>query len=421
VWQQFSRIGGGLTPISVTNILQEADGGRPARMVDLFHESRQKDCHLQSVMGAAETDVTSLDWVVAPPKDPTPAEQECTDALIDAWESADHEAGISHLVGESMAFGYAYAEIDWKLSEKRLIAPTFLRPVSCRRFAFRQSDGELLFDSAGRGNVDRGGEDLVEKYPGKFVAIRRRINGDVAMREGLARCLIWAALGRNWDLRDWLTLGEIGWKPSVIGTYQKGAAQRDIDHLATIIERFTSTGKATVPETVKLLIEWPKNQSSGSGGGTHKELINHLADEMSKAVLEGTLTIDAGTRGARSLGEVQATGRDAVRNSNVRVVTKSLNVGVSAPFAAMNYGDRVRPPRIALVTQDTIDLKAFGEGLEKLRSAGLRRIPAHWVREEAGIPEAQGDEETLDIEVTVDTSGMGESGSEDTSNDGGSN
>jgi phage gp29-like protein len=400
LWSQFSRIGGNLTPVSVSDIIQSADSGHPARLVDLFHECRQKDGHLQSVMASAESDITSLEWMVAPPKDATPAEDECATEFSEAWEKAEKEAGVSHLVGESMAFGFAFAETKWELTDGRYL-PTEAKPVACRRFGFRQSDGALLFDARNTGSVDSGGVDIVATYPGKFTQVRRRINGDTIIREGLARCLIWAALGRNWTLKDWLVLGEIGFKPSTIGTYKKGASKTDIAHLAEVIERYSATSKATIPDTMTIATEWPRNSTTG-GGGVHKELSDHLAAEMSKAVLHGTMTVDAGTRGARSLGEVHDKGRDGVRDTNARVVRDALTRGPCATFAAINYGPNVRPPRMVLATEDQIDLEKFGKALAQLRAAGLRKIPASWVRDQAGIPEAVEDEETLDIEVTVE-------------------
>ena len=397
---QLQRIGGALTPIEVSSILREADGGRIARLVDLYHESRQKDCHMQSVLSACETDVTSLEWAVMPPKDATPREEEAAEAFADAWAHTDREAGIAHLVGESTAFGFAYDEVAWKL-DGRLLVPAALKPVSCRRFGFNQATGALRFDRRGVGNVDIGGEDLLADYPaGKFVAVRRRINGDVGPREGLARCLIWAALGRNWSLRDWLTLGEIGWKPSVLTTFKKGSDKSDIEWAKMATERFTATGKLVKPDTIDVQIEWPKNAGT-STGGTHKEIEDYLAAEMSKAVLHGTLTIEAGTRGARSLGEVQASGRDGVRDTNVRIICDALTRQLAAPFTAYNYGPAVRPPTLTLVTEDKTDLQSFGLGVKALGDAGLRRIPAAWVRDQAGIPEAVGDEEVLDIPITV--------------------
>ena len=400
VWEQFSRIGGNLTPLRVTDILREADSGAPARLVDLFHECRQKDSHLQSVMGAAESDVTSLDWVVSPPKNATPREDEATEALAAAWGDIDAEAAIAHLVGESMLFGYAYAQVFWRRVGGRVV-PVRIDPVSCRRFGFRQSDGALLFDEKGTGSVSRGGVDLMGTYPAKFVEVRRRINGDVLIREGLSRGLVWMALGRNWTFRDWLTLGEIGFKPTVLAKYLKSASKLDIQHLAEVVERFHATGKATIPETVDISVEWPKN-SGTSLGGVHRELQSWLADEMSKAVLHGALTVHAGVRGARSLGEVQQGGRDNVRDTNVRVVCEALKRCIAAPFAAMNFGPATRPPTLGLATENQNNVAEFGAGLAAVKKAGLKRIPARWVREQAGIPEAAEGEETLDDDLDID-------------------
>src|SRR6185503_14998611 len=61
LWDQFQRIGGGLTPVEVSSIVREADAGQPARLVDLFNESREKDGHLQSVCGTRERAVSLCD------------------------------------------------------------------------------------------------------------------------------------------------------------------------------------------------------------------------------------------------------------------------------------------------------------------------------------------------------------------------
>lgn len=412
---QFSRIGGSLTPVAVSHILRAADGGSPRQLVDLAHECRQKDCHLQGTLAARELDVTSLDWVVAPPTDPTPAEQEAADAFATAWENATTNTALGHLVGESTLFGYAYAEQFWGVASGELagkLVPERLKPISCGRFGFRQSDGKLLFDERHTGSVDgANGVDLLEKYgPAKFVELRRRINGDVASREGLARCLVWAALGRNWSLKDWLQLAEIGWKPWRVGYYKPGSDKQSIGILKRLMERLSATGSAALPDDLRVDISWPKGTVSSSSG-PHKEISDHLASEMSKAIIHGTLTMDAGTKGARSLGEVHGDGRRSVRDDDARDVAASITRHSAVPFTQFNYGTSVRPCRLLFVTEDQLDLEKFANELKTLREAGLRRIPAAWVRDRAGIPEAAEDEETLDeldIPIEVDTSAIGD-------------
>src|SRR6187551_3139725 len=54
LYEQFGRIGGGIGPVEVSNIIRHADGGFPARLVDLCNEGRGKDGHFQSICSTRE-------------------------------------------------------------------------------------------------------------------------------------------------------------------------------------------------------------------------------------------------------------------------------------------------------------------------------------------------------------------------------
>ena len=67
LWSQATRIGGGLSPRDVSTIIRKADTGDMARLMDLANESRQKDCHLQSVLATNEESIAGLPWQLVPP------------------------------------------------------------------------------------------------------------------------------------------------------------------------------------------------------------------------------------------------------------------------------------------------------------------------------------------------------------------
>jgi phage gp29-like protein len=77
--------------------------------------------------------------------------------------------------------------------------------------------------------------------PGKVLFYQPRVTGAEPNREGLARVLVWAALFRNWSVRDWVQLGELAWKPWRIGTYD-GADEKAISTLKTILRCVSTLG-----------------------------------------------------------------------------------------------------------------------------------------------------------------------------------
>lgn len=401
--EQFSRIGGNLTPGRVSAILAMADMGRPAQLVDLFHELRQKDGHLQSIMQAREVCVASLPGEVVPPGE-TPRKRDkkiarqCTMALrrCDSLPNA-----IAHWVGEGNAFGHATSELVWKRETEGelsgLMVPDFFENISCRRFGFRQIDGALLFDPTSVGAVDQFGIDLVNDFPvGKYIQYRPRVNGDVLAREGLCRLIVWMALFRNFDIRDWLQLAEMAWKPKRLGKYKKEASGPDKANLLNILERLTSSGVAIYPDTTELELKWPSNFMNAS---THKELADFLGHELSKAVL-GTsdATEQVGKNGARAAVATRNELRKELKVWDAAGTAKLIQRYVVIPFYRMNYALRIEPGTYVPMLEDPENRRDFAASIKDLRAAGLRRIPASWVRHKIGSPEPKPGDEILEDE-----------------------
>lgn len=414
---QIQRIGGNITPAQVSDILREADVGYMWRLVDLANESRQKDCHLQSVLYTRESAVASLDWAVLPARKPGREKPLSKDVRIarfidDALRQTTAPAGlagdlvgftdaIAHLNG-AVYYGHGVCETMLTRTPADFIVPVGFSKISPRRFRYSLSTSRLEWWDASGGDAGNG-VDLMRTYPGRFIQHQPRINGDVPCREGLVRVLMWAALFRNWDIRDWMSLAELAWKPWRTGAYQKGASQEDIENLETILDAMSSSGVAVYPHTTEVKVEWPKNPPSS--GSTHGELAAFMGAEMSKAALGQTLTTEAGSRGARALGEVHDVVRKDIREADAVALAATLRRDLIAPLVRMNFGPTAAIPDFRFLTDDAVDLVSFGQGVKSLTEAGTR-IPQAWVRDRAGIPEPREDEECLGDAVDVDLSDL---------------
>lgn len=392
---QLLRLGGAITPQQVSEIYRLADVGYMWQLQDLSNESRQKDGHLQSILGTRENALKGLRWQLvcdekARKKDRRAAEW-CEKAIRASKNFPDL---VAHLNG-AVFHGYGVAETLYHVVDGRL-APKAFKPIPPRRFVFEQSEGRLQqWDAYGGSLAPYPGVDLMARYPGKFLTHQPRVNGDVPVREGLNRVLNWAALFRNWDIRDWLSLGELAWKPWRMGTYKKGADKTSIDNLRSILRQMSASGVATKPEDAQIEIHWPKGNTVG---GTHKELAEFLGGEMSKAVLGQTLTTEAGSRGARSLGEVHDKVRRDILEGDALDVAACITRDLVAPLIAMNFGDTVDVPQFVFVTVDGVNLKDYSAAILNFQKAGLR-IKASDVRDVAGFSEPDDDDELLGIEV----------------------
>lgn len=393
MWQQLQRIGGQLTPVEVSGIIRDADAGYMKRLMDLLNDARQKDCHLQSILATSEESVAGLPWTLELPEKAKLKEKKAAEWVERQLRSCrNFTRFIAHQAG-AVYYGHAVSEILWAKVEGRL-APVDLRAVSPRRFIYEESNGALCWwDEIGKEPVD-----IRAAYPQKFVVSQPRVNGDVPCREGLGRVLAWAALFRNWAMADWLKLGEIAWKPWRWGVYGKSSGDDEINDLIGMLEEMASTGVGAYPETSQVKIEWPKGSAQG---GMHRELFTTVGSEMSKAVLGQTLTTEQGEKGARALGQVHDEVRKDLREFRAQSVADDVQRDLVDAMYLLNFGEGIRAAKFVFLTEDARDLSAFSTAIKTFVDAGLR-IPAQWVRDEAGMPEPDEDEEIIGGSVEED-------------------
>lgn len=416
IYLQLQRIPGQLTPQDVSSILRQADIGYMWRYVDLCNELRQKDGHLQSVLQTRELALTGLEWQILPYKTQHQKEAKlrdrkaaefCAEALRHCTGAVTQEgkplAGlhqmIAHIVGGHYP-GYAVSETIYTKKGKDIV-PLGFDNISARRFIHDLEAGVLRWCDITAG-MGLPGIDLRKEYPGQFIQFEPRVNGDVPTREGLGRVLVWAALFRNWDTRDWLQLAELAWKPWRTGKYKKeGTEQRDIDGLYTILDNMSANGVAVYPDNVDLEVHWPKG--GGKGTSAHKELFDAMGAEMSKATIGQTLTTEQGSKGSQALGRVHNDVRKDILQADARSVGAVIKRDLLTPLVRMNFGADVVVPEFQFVTEDPQDVVAFSQALKNLSGAGSPgvRVPVRHIYEICGIPQPEEDEECVGGAGTV--------------------
>lgn len=398
---QHVNIGGRTTPEEVSSILRECDTGYMYRFVDLFNECRQKDCHLQSVLGTRECAVANMRWEVIP------ASERRKDKKIADWttewltnfgtsmprdgeeEVKDFRYLVSHL-GSDVTFGYALAETLFE-RDGGYVIPVGCQPIHHRRFIYELTRGRLQFWDM-FGQLPYPGVDLMAAYPGRFVMSLPRVNGDTQSREGLARVLVWAAIFRRWAVSDWLKLAELAWKPWRIGTYKKGAGKEDINALREAMQRLTTDGVTWLPDTTAMEVAWVKNR----GEAGHGNLSAFLSAEMSKAVLGATLTVEQGRVGSQALGNVHDEVRHDIRDGDAANRVAALRRTLIRPAVQLNFGKDAACPGLRFFAEKSVDPVQVSIAVMNLSKAGLA-MPAAWVRDQIGIPDPKPGEEIVQL------------------------
>jgi phage gp29-like protein len=388
---QLRRIGGGLTPQRVTEILRNADTGRIYELVDLANESRQKDTDLHALLAVREDMLAGLPWQVTEPPEATPDEKRATEFVRDALQSLDDDSGddsevlgftglIEHLQIANY-HGFSAAELQWR-RDGRYLVPARVWPIAHRRFAFRDRDGRLVQnDEFAVGKQQE--LDLLRDFPlGNFIQHQPRILGDIKAREGLSRLLVWSALFRNWDLKDWLLLAEIGWKPWRRGTYKKNAGKDEIDDLIAMLEEMSASAVAAYSEDITVNVDWPKNSSQGNSN--HKELHSYLGKGMAKAILGATDIIESDDTGARAATQERGKRVQEKLEKDARSQSRTIRSQLVRPLVRYNpFPSGIRIPGFSFATRNAVDLKSFSESVKNLNEAGVP-LSKSWIYDEIG-------------------------------------
>lgn len=403
------RIGGELGPAQVSGIIRQADTGYIWQLIDLARESREKDCHLHAVLSTFELSLSGMDVNVVPASDDD-FDREVASFVEETLsqfgpypendQACDLSTLIQHLAG-GFFYSHAVAELIWGYRDKRLV-PIAAEPVQPRRFVIEQMSNKLHFWDP-LGGISYPGINLKAMYPYRFMQFEPIVLGTGRAREGLMRPLIWAAMFRNWAFRDWMSLAELAWKPWRIGYYNKSeyASTADIQGLINAVNMLTTNGGTVLPDTVKLDIEWPKGASGGKGGSAHRELVEFMANEMSKAVLGQTMTTDNGS--SNSQAQVHEAVRHDRRDAAARAIAAVIQMQLVGPAVWLNYGKTrrvgskeldVRLPIIRLASNDTDEAALAGVLVKLCKELGLP-IPVRWVYDKFGVPAPKPGEQVL--------------------------
>ncbi|MGW8285764.1 MAG: phage portal protein family protein [Candidatus Deferrimicrobiaceae bacterium] len=398
LWAQYQRIGGGLTPQDVSWIMQAADGGQPQRLVDLGNESRLKDGHLHGVMATRDMAVSLYPLEFLTPEDAPREQKEAKDLCSIIHEQfIDFRGLVKHLT-RSYFPGHAHAVLEWR-KMGRYILPWAWRPIQPRDMFFAQDTGALRYQTQ---PGDLVGLDLQAEFPGRIISLTRSIMGTPQPQEGLIRLLVWMALFRNWDLRDWIALAEIGWKPWRTAKYAKNTTDEQVADILSALEMIGSTGVGVFPVGTEFAAEWPKS-SGGVQGGQHQQLFDAMGREISKATLGQTTSTESGSYGTRGDTAVRDQIRKDIGEDDALAVAAALHWQLFAVAVAVNLGPAVPMPATWFQTEEATDRKEFASAIKQLADARLR-MPSQWIRGELGMPEPKDDEETIGGGEPVDES-----------------
>jgi Mu-like prophage protein gp29 len=376
----------GITPNRAAQLLRDAERGDLTAQADLAFDMEEKDTHIFSELSKRRLAIQGLEWSIEPPENATPQEKKDA-AMLDELlrDAAWFEDGIVDS-GDAILKGYSMQEIEWGWLGKMRV-PVALHHRDAGLFNSNPDNlNELrLSDGSYHG--------LALQPFGWFRHLAKSRTGYVGTH-GLVRTLVWPFIFKNYSVRDFAEFLEIYGLPMRVGKYPTGATARE---KATLMQAVMDIGRRAggiIPMGMTLDF-----QSAADGqADPFLAMIGWAEKSQSKAILGGTLTSDAGEKGARSLGEVHNEVRKEIRNADARQLRRSVNRDIIYPLQALNSSRPVDPcrlPSIKFDTGESEDMTAFAEAIPKL-AAGMP-IPVSWIQDKLHIPQPNGNEPVFTI------------------------
>lgn len=398
-----TRVGSALTPQVVSSVLRSADLGEMERQADLLDEVKERDGHLQAVLSKRAGMVSGAEWeLVKAPRTPKGRAAKilalCNDALTNL-------TGFSSFVEDLLDGTYqgrAICEGIWT-RDGRYQVPERYESVHARRHRYAPHDWQLRISDSERGSPFASGyglavDEINALIPGKLVVHCPRVRGGYPTREGLGRTTVWySGVFKAFGWRDFLAYLEQYGRPLRIGFFGTGkdpkmaqASDEDVDEMLEALDSLSSAVAAVFPDTTRPELFPP---ATASAGAAHPELVRMCDAETSKAVLGGTLTTDAGTKGARSLGDTHKDEEIVLAKRDARAIAETIRRYVLVPIVVINgLGTARDAPTLRFVVEPSEDLDALAKRFETVTRIGVG-VPVKHVRDRLAIPDPEGDEQ----------------------------
>lgn len=393
-------LGSTLGPEKITAVLAMADQGYLWSLADLLEECRQRDGHLHGDLQKRELRVSGAEWELRPPEGSGARGEEiaqwCADRLRELRVVDDldrtFEGVLADLQG-AVYHGRAGHELVWRWEPRDGGGAWFLPDrasfIHPRRWAYATNWRLHLWDAWGTSedaqtpvNVNSPfgafpGVDVrrvLAEHPGKFLVHTPRVMGTYPTREGLGRLLVWFSAFKRFGARDWLALLAWAGRGFRIGTFARGdgpmgenAAQRDDKSaLQQAVMSMSAQVAAIIPDTSKISVEKPPTE-----GEMHNLFAGWCNDEMSKAILGGTLGSSAPRAGgSRAQGEVHERNELAIARADARASGDTVERGLLTAMVRYNFGADAPVPTIHLDVVGGEDLNALAERLKTWREMG---------------------------------------------------
>ena len=369
----------GRTLLNPDKLLRAESGGRGVEL----YEDILTDPQVRSTLQTRKLSVVCKEWEIVPASEKLKDRKiaEFVESVLKGFGYDDaRKALLSGIV-----LGYKPAEIMWDYSEGSVWVKEIIGRAS-RRFCF-DLDRSLRLITI---NNMLEGEPLPDR---KFIIYRNVSDNGTPYGDPLGKSLYWPTWFKKNSVKFWMVYADKFGMPTAVGKYPAGMEdQEQINKLVDAISSIQTDAAVAIPDS--MLIELVESQRSGTMN-TYESLCSFMNAEISKVMLGQTLTTEMGKTGSYAASKTHDGVRDDYTKADADSLCECQNNSLIKWIVDFNYPAVTQYPKVWIRTDPEADLLALAQR-DKILAVDMQvKIPASYVYEAYGIPEPEGDEETI--------------------------
>lgn len=373
----------GLNPISLAQILREADHGGPTRYLELAEQIEERDPHYLGVLSTRKRSVAQITISVESASD---ADEDVARAdMIRDWLDRDELTEEIFDILDAVGKGYSLTRIHWDTSEGQWM-PARLERHDPRWFRFDRRDLMTPLKL-----TDSGQEVPLDPFCFIFAALHAK--SGLHLRSGLARIAAWGWMFKAFTQRDWAIFTQTYGQPLRVGKWHQGATEREKDLLFQAVANIAGDCAAIIPSGMQ--IEFVESGTVGASSDLYERRADWLDRQISKAVLGQTATTDA-IAGGHAVGQEHRQVQQDIERADAKALAAILNRDLIRPWMQLEFGPLKKYPRLKIERDEPEDLKGLADALSKLVPLGLR-VESSEIRDKFGLSEPAPEAEVLEV------------------------
>lgn len=341
---------------------------RTGKTIETYRELKN-DAHIWSCIQSRKSGTLSLEFSIMP----SGCNQEIVKIIEDIFQDLDLQQIIRDIL-EAPLFGYQPMEIIWNITNNgiRIIYPQQIIAKPQEWFAY-DNNGKIKFN-AGLGN------DIQEIDEMKILDVRYEASYLNPYGTSLLAKCYWPLTFKNGGLRFWVNFTEKYGMPIMMGKYNRGATQKEIENLANVLADMAEDSVLVTPVDIDLELHEAAKSTSVE---LYRELIKYCNAEISKAILSQTLTTEL-DMGSYAAAQTHFKVRKEVILADIKLVENTLDKVIKY-IIDLNFGSKAYP-KFKITLNDADNQQKIERDI-KLVQAGMVQFSKKYLMDNYGFKE----------------------------------